>query len=165
MIGNSIPDAHIRDAQKLDSDGLVSLYTLYPRAGGRLDFKDGPEITYQGILYESLPSKLSGQKWTTDGSDPTPRLIIGQPDFDLLPIKGLVHDGYLDGGTVIQKQVLLDDLLKDIAGFRESYFRIKRVESYNRVQLTLLLATASGASGQPFPNRQYTPPAFPWVTI
>tara|TARA_Y100001001_G_scaffold163884_1_gene194228 strand:+ start:8210 stop:8707 length:498 start_codon:yes stop_codon:yes gene_type:complete len=165
VIGTNLPESYIREAQKLDSDGLVSLFTIYPRAGGRLDLKDGPEITYQGVLYESLPVSLSGEKWSADGSSPTPRMVVGQPDFDLLPIKGLVHDGYLDGAPVVRTQVLLEDLIGDVDDNVVSHFKVKRVEAYGRLQLSLLLSTYSGAESQSYPNRQYTPPAFPWVTL
>lgn len=160
-----VPVNQVDDSQKLDADGLVSLFTIYPVVGGQMDVKSGPEATYQGVLYESLPIKLSGEKMSADGSSPTPRLIVGQPDLDLLPIKGLVHAGNLEGARIERRQVLLEDLLDDFDSVRVSYYKVKRVEGYTRTQLTLLLSTFSGAAYQPFPHRQYLPPEFPWVVL
>lgn len=165
MSDNNIPYSQIVDAHKLDTDGMVSLFRLSPPVGGTVDFKNGVEYTYQGLTYESLPCRLSGEKWSADAGTPTPRIMIGQPDLDLLPFKGLVHDGLLEGSTLIRYQVLLEDMLRDLNNKRTTYFKVKRVENYGRQQITLLLSTFSGASRQTYPFRQYTPPSFPWVKI
>jgi phage-related protein len=165
MSNTQIPESQIIDAHKLDADGYVPLFRIYPLVGGQVDIKNGPEVTYLGVEYESLPVKLSGEKWTSDESIPNPRLVVGQPDLDLLPFKGLIHDGYLDGATVIRYQVLLEDLLADVDSKRITHFKIKRVESYGRLQISFLLSSYSGASRQNYPFRQYTPPAFPWVNL
>lgn len=165
MANDSVPYSQIVDAHKLDADGYVSLYRLFPLVGGEVDVKSGPEFQYQGILYESLPVTLKGEKWAVDGSTPTPRFIIGQPDLDLLPFKGLINDGYLEGARLTRYKVLLEDMLADVNSKRVTHFKIKRPESYNRTSIVLLLSTDSGAVGQTYPFRQYIPPAFPWVKL
>lgn len=165
MSDTNIPYSHIVDAHKLDNDGMVSLFRLAPPVGGTVDFKNGVEYEYQGILYESLPCRLSGEKWAADNSTPTPRLVIGQPDLDLLPFKALIHEGLLEGSTITRHKVLLDDMLKDNNYKLTTHFKVKRVEAYGRQQISLLLSTFTGASRQTYPFRQYTPPSFPWVKL
>ena len=160
-----IPASHIIDAHRLDADGKVNLYKIEPLSGGTIYLKSGVEYTYLGNFYESLPVQLSGEKWSSDSSTPMPRMVIGQEDVDLLPFKGLIHDGYLDGGRIVRYEVLLEDMLKQIDAKKTTVFRIKRVEGYSRTKITLQLSTATGAISQSYPFRQYTPPAFPWVEI
>lgn len=161
----SPPVSHVHDAQKLIADAKISLYQLFPLSGGTVYFKPDNPMVWLGQLYEGLPCELSGEKMSADVSTPTPRLSIGQEQVDLLPFKGLVNDGYLDGAKIVRHKVLLDDLLANNNVKETTEFRVKRVENYNRSQIILVLSTYSGATGQTFPHRQYTPPAFPWVRI
>jgi len=165
MSVNTVPTTQIEDAHKLDADGLVSLFKIEPLIGGSVYVKTGISYTYLGNLYEGLPVEVTGEKWSSDISTPTPRMNIGQEDLDLLPFKGLVHDGYLDGAKITRYQVLLDDMLNGVDSKRVTHFKIKRVESYSRTRIVLLLSTFSGAIGQTYPFRQYLPPDFPWVNF
>lgn len=159
------PVNHVQDAQKLTADAKIPLYQMLPASGGTVYFKPDNDITWLGQLYEGLPCELSGEKYSADVSTPTPRLSIGQEQVDLLPFKGLIHDGMLDGAKIIRHKVLLADLLANNNVKETTEFRVKRIENYNRNQIILVLSTYSGASNQTFPHRQYTPPAFPWVRI
>lgn len=161
----TIPANHIVDALKLQADGKVHLYEIYPISGGSLFVKPDNDVTWLGNAYEGLPMQLSGESASNDGSTPTPRLVIGQEDMDLLPFKGLINDGYLDGATIVRKKVLLDDLLANRDIKEATTFRVKRPESYSRTKITLVLATFSAAINQAVPFRQYTPPDFPWVDL
>lgn len=161
----SLPASHITDAQKLIADAEVNLYQLYPLSGGTIYFKNDNDVTWLGNTYEGLPISLSGEKWSSDTSTPTPRLVIGQDNIDLLPFKGLIHDGYLEGARLVRYTVLLANLTANLNFKQVTNFRIKRVESYSRTKITLVLSTASGATNQSYPFRQYVPPAFPWVEI
>ncbi len=159
------PINHVQDAQKLIADAKISLFQLYPLSGGTVYFKADNPVTWLGQLYEGLPCEVTGEKYSADVSTPTPRLAIGQENMDLLPFKGLIHDGYLDGAKIVRHKVLLDDLLANNNVKETTEFRVKRVENYNRSQIILVLTTYSGATGQTFPHRQYLPPAFPWVRL
>jgi hypothetical protein len=107
---------------------------------------------------------VSGEDFSTEKS-PTPRLVIGQEDLDLLPFKGLIHDGYLDGGMLVRKKVLLDDIKANLNVCERTVWRIKRPDQYSRTKISLVLATYSTATNQTLPFRQYVPPAFPWVDL
>lgn len=161
----SFPITHVQDAHKLIADGKVDLFQIMPVSGGTLYLKGDADFTYLGVKYEGIPIGITGEKFSADVSTPTPRMVIGQDNLDLLPFKGLMHDGYLDGARVVRYRVLLDDMLKQLNSKQISYFRVKRVENYSRSKISLLLSTMSGALSQTFPFRQYTPPAFPWVDI
>lgn len=165
MAITTVPYSQVVDAHKLDADGMVSLFKIEPIAGGVVYAKAGVEFTYLGTDYEGLPVQVTGEKWTADTSTPTPRFLIGQEDLDLLPFKGLISDGYLDGAKITRYQVLLTDMLENINSKRTTVFRVKRVESYGRTKIVLLLSTFSGAISQTYPFRQYTPPDFPWVEV
>jgi phage-related protein len=162
---SAIPQGHIADALKLQADGKLHLFEVFPVSGGSIFCKADNPVTWLGLDYEGLPMQLSGEGKSNDGSTPTPRLQIGQEDMDLLPFKGLINDGWLDGATIVRKKVLLDDLLANRDIKETTTFRVKRVESYSRTKVTLLLATFSAAISQTVPFRQYTPPDFPWVDL
>lgn len=161
----TIPQSHIEDAHKLTADGRVMLYQLMPLAGGTIFMKSGIDYKYLDDLYEGLPVQVSGEKWSSDTSTPTPRMVIGQENVDLLPFKGLINDGYLDGAKIVRYEVLLEDMLNQVDAKRVTNFRVKRVEGYSRTKVTLQLSTFTGAINQSYPFRQYTPPAFPWVEL
>lgn len=161
----SIPLSHVEDSQSLLADGEVYLYQLYPVSGGTVYFKNDDTVEWQDETYEGLPVAISGEKQSADTSTPTPRMVIGQDNVDLLPFKGLVHDGYLEGGRIVRFKVLLNDIIEDNNVKSSTTFRIQRVESYSRTKISLILATHSGAVNQTFPHRQYVPPSFPWVKI
>lgn len=161
----AIPVSHIEDAQKLIADAKISLFQLYPLSGGIIYFKNDNNTDWLGNTYEGLPCDLSGEKSSSDTSTPTPRMVIGQENADLLPFKGLVHDGFLDAARIVRHKVLLDDMINNRDIKETSVFRVKRIEGYSRSQISLVLSTYSGAINQTIPHRQYVPPAFPWVQI
>ncbi len=162
---STIPQSHIEDAHKLIADGKVALWQILPVSGGTIYLKGDIDYEYLGNKYEGIPIQISGEKMSADTSTPTPRLLIGQENLDLLPFKGLIHEGYLEGARVIRHKVLLNDMLNQVNAKETTHFRVKRVEGYSRTKITLLLSSASGASNQSYPFRQYTPPAFPWVDL
>lgn len=160
-----LPTSHIADALKLEgADGKVDLWELSPLSGGTIYFKADNDVTWQTFLYEGLPISFSGEEADLQKT-PEPQLTIGQDNLDLLAFKGLINDGYLEGGTVVRKRLLLDDLVNDRNVKQTTYYRIKRVGSYSRTQISLVLSSYSTAVRQTVPFRAYLPPAFPWVDL
>ena len=159
-----LPPNHIANALSLEADGEVWLFELHPLAGGSVYFKSDDSIIWQGNTYEGIPCSLTGEEFDT-AKMPQPRLRIGQEDVDLLPFKGLIHDGYLDGATIIRHKILVDDLINNRNIKQSTYFRVKNPESYSRTQISLVLASYSSAVKQTLPFRQYVPPDFPWVEL
>lgn len=161
----TIPISHVEDAHKLQADAEIFLYELYPISGGALYFKNDNTVTWRGNVYEGIPVSISGEKLSADSSTPTPRLVIGQENVDLLPFKALLNDGHIDYARIVKHKVLLENLKNDLNIKQTTYYRVKKLESYSRSRITLLLSTFSGAVNQSYPFRQYTPPAFPWVDL
>lgn len=162
----SIPQSHVDDALKLIADGEVYLYEIWPLAGGTIYCKSDNDVDWQGHTWEGLPIGFTGEELvTTDGSRPTPRMTIGQQDVDLLPFKGLMFDGGMDYAKIVRHLVKVDDLVNNRNIKQTTYWRVKRVESYSRTKISLVVASFSGAVSQTLPFRQYIPPAFPWVEI
>jgi phage-related protein len=159
-----LPQTHVEDALKLKADGRIHLFELSPLSGGTIYFKDDNDVTWQGNTYEGLPCSLSGEEFRTEGT-PTPKLTIGQDNLDLLPFKGLINDGKLDGATLVRKTLLLDDLINNRNIKQVTTFRVKRIDEYSRTKITVTLASFSQAQSQTLPFRQYVPPAFPWVDL
>ena len=160
----ALPISHVEDALKLQADAKIHLFELTPVTGGTIYFKADNEATWRGQLYEGIPCAITGEEFSTEKA-PTPRLTIGQEDLDLLPFKGLINDGHLDGATLVRKTVLLDDLINDRNIYQRTTWRVKRPDSYSRSKISLVLATYSTAHNQTVPFRQYMPPAFPWVDL
>lgn len=161
---SNIPIEHIQDGQKLVADGEIDLFELTPKGGGTVYFKNDNEATWQGHLYEGLPVSFTGVKKTATGGALAPKLTIGDNTVDLSPFKPLIFDGWLDNADIRHVHLLLDSLLLDRPIFEERFYRVKRVEEYQRMWISMQLATASDFLGSTLPRRQYHPPAFPSVT-
>ena len=160
----TLPANRIEDALKLKADAIIDLFELNPLIGGTVYFKADNSVTWRGNLYQGLPCQLSGEEKDTKAT-PTPRMTIGQEDADLLPFKALVHDGLLDGATIIKRSVLLADLKANLDIKSTVYYRVKRIEGYSRNQISMVLASFSSAVNQTMPFRQYLPPSFPYVDL
>lgn len=163
-MANSFPVSHITDALTLQgADAKIALFELSPTSGGTIYFTPDNEQTWLGRTYEAIPCSLTGEEFDLEKT-PEPQLRIGQENLDLLPFKGLVFDGHLEGATLVRKEVLLDNLLNNRDIKQTSYFRVKRVGEYSRIAISLILSSYSSATRQTVPFRQYLPPEFPYVT-
>lgn len=159
----AIPASHIADAQLLEADAIIELFTLTPTVGGTIYFKPGADATWQGQTYTGLPVTLTGVKKSADSNTQQPRLSIGTPDIDMSLFKPLVFDGYVDGATLVYMRVLLAHLLSNTNIKETKTYRVKRIEAYSRSQIVLGLSTSSDAMQFTIPNLQYYPPDFPAV--
>lgn len=163
---STIPLEHIKDSHQLIADGRVELFELTPSGGtGVIRFKNDNDITWRGNTYTGLPCSLSGERRSADGGNSMPKLQLGQPNIDLSQFKGLVYDGYLDNAVVVRITILLDNLLNNRLIREISTYRVKRVESYSRSQISLQLATLSDSLGFSMPYRTFVPPAYPSVQM
>lgn len=163
-MADSFPTSHISDALTLEgADGRVDLYELSPTNGGTIYFTADSPLTWRGRLYEAIPCSLTGEEFDLEKT-PEPQLRIGQENLDLLPFKGLVFDGHLEGATLVRKRVLLDNLINNRDIKQTTYFRVKRVGEYSRIAISLILSSYSSAVRQTLPFRQFLPPEFPYVS-
>jgi phage-related protein len=163
---STIPSAQIQDAHKLTADGKLALFELVPNDGsGTVRFKEDKTLSWRGFEYTGIPLTFTGEKKSAQTGTGQPTLTIGDQQVDLSPFKPFVYDGYLDGAEVVKYDVLLDDALNNRAVFTRTFYRVRRVPSYGRLQIVLQLATVSDSLGFTMPARQYYPPAFPTVQI
>jgi phage-related protein len=162
----NIPVEHVADAHKLNADGFIELFELVPADGsGTVRFKADADATWRSNAYAGLPLLFSGENRSAQGGAPQPRLAIGQQNIDLSAFKPLVYDGGLDAAIVIKIEILLDDMKNNRLIRRQTFYRVRRIESYSRSQINLVLASLSDSLGFSMPFRQYYPPSFPAVQI
>jgi phage-related protein len=162
----TIPDEQIVDAHKLSADAEIDLFQLTPSGGGgTIHFKADDEVTWRGTVYYGLPIVFSGDGASAQGGASQPRLAIGNENTNLSMFKPLVFDGTIDGASVIRTHILLDDLVNNRLVRTLFYYRVRRVESYNRNSINLQLSSQSDALSFTMPFRSFLPPAFPAVTL
>lgn len=160
-----VDDTNFEQAQTLAPDAEIVLFEIITRSGASVFIKSGPEVTYLGDTYESVPVSLSAEKRSADGESERPALAIGGDDLDLSSLKPALATGELDGGTVIKHVVELEDLKNNVNVKLTSSYRIKQVQSYSRYKISLILARFSPSSQTTIPYRKYTRPAYPYVKI
>lgn|SRR3990167_3639267 len=161
-----IPATHIEDAHKLQADGRIDLYELTPAIGvGVLRFTHASDITWGGNIYTGIPVAMTGEKKTADGSASAPKMVIGQENINLSAFKPLISDGGLDLARITRHRVLRVNIETDTAISELSIFRVKRVESYSRLQIILQLASDTESMSFTLPFRQFVPPDFPSVSV
>jgi phage-related protein len=162
----NIPASHIVDAHKLTADGRIDLFEMTPAGStGILRFKADNDVEWRGNAYTGLPVTLSGEDKSATNGSAQPRMIIGQPNINLSFFKPLVYDEGFDGATIVKISILLADVLANNLIRQQTFYRVKRVESYSRTQINLILATLSDSLSFSMPFRQYFPPDFPAVQI
>lgn len=163
---NPVPFEHIVDAHKLTADGDIDLFELSPASGsGVLRFKADNDVNWRGNLYAGLPLQFATDGTSTDKGSDLPKMIIGQPNIDLSLFKPLIFDGGLDGATIVRYSLLLTNLINNASIYERKFYRVKRVEGYDRTSVTLQLASLSDSLAFSLPFRQYIPPDFPSVQL
>jgi len=160
-----VDQTNIESSQELAPDAEIVLFELTTRTGATVFFKSGPEQSYLGDLYESVPCALSGEKRTADGSPERPSLTIGGDDVDLAALKPALFSGQVDGGTLIKYTVELEDMLNNVNNKIVTKYSIKQVKDYNRFSINLVLGRFSPNSSTTIPYVKYTRPAYPHVKL
>lgn len=160
------PSEHITDSQILSPDAEIDLYELTPIGEvGVFRFKNDNTQSWLGNEYLGLPLEFSGESSNSEGSMPQPQLIIGETDIDLSIFKALVFDGSIDGASITKHTVLLQNLLNNVNVKVTRSYRVKRVNDYSSMRISLSLASFSPSGPSTLPFRQFIPPAFPFVRL
>lgn len=160
-----VDTTNFENSQKLAPDAEITLFHLTTKTGASVYFKSGPEVTYLGDTYESVPCGITAEKRSVDGAPERPTLTIGGDDVDLAMLKPALFSGEVDGGQLTKYVVELDDLIANNNVKVTSNYRIKQVKDYNRFNISLILARFSPAAQTTIPYLKYTRPAFPHVQI
>jgi phage-related protein len=160
------PTEHIDDSLKLLADGEVVLFEITPSDGtGVLRVKPDNDVEWLGNTYVGIPIQLTGEKKQSDTGFANPRLTIGQENVDLSLFKPLIADGSLDNAKITKITVLLDNLRANRDVKEIMTYRVKQVQGYSSIQITLLLATYSDSLGFELPIMAYDQPDFQAVQL
>lgn len=165
-MSTTIPSQHIDDSQKLIADGMVTLFEITPAGStGVIRVKSDDTVTWQGFEYTGIPIAITGEKRQSDSGLANPRLTVGQDNIDISLLKPLVFDGSLDNARIKKITVLSENLKNNLNVKEEVLYRVKRVESYTRTRISLILATYSDSLGFELPYKSYESPDFPAVLL
>ena len=158
------PTSHVEESLKLTPDAVVHLYEIRMRNnGGLVRIKDNETVTWQGMLFESCPIKITGDDRTAEGADARPTLTVVNPYGLFTPY---ILAGRIEYAIVIRKSVLRENLLADVNIYEQRMWRIRRIVQLIAAQsITVELANMSDGPGFQIPVRQFLPPDFPAVTI
>ena len=160
------PAEHIDDSLKLIADGEVVLFEITPSDGtGVLRIKPDNDVTWLGHTYTGIPMQLTGEKRQSDTGFANPRLTIGQENIDLSIFKPLIADGSLDNAKIKKITVLLDNIENNRDVKETMTYRVKQVQGYSSIQISLLLATYSDSLGFDLPIMAYDQPDFQAVQM
>lgn len=153
------------NAQLLSPDAEVVLYELTTNSGSTIFFKTGPEVTYLGDTYLSVPVSLSKESRSVEADRQRQTMTIGSDDYDLGILKSTLFSGQVDGSTVLKHVVELEDLKADNNLKNTSEYTVKQVEGYSRSRISLVLGRFSPSPQTTIPYKKYQRPAFPYVRL
>ncbi len=163
--------AHIREAQKLDPDALVELYTLdttmltniygQPGAGDVLLFCSGAlggsPVVFNGLTYTPMPIEASGFEWNGQGKLPRPKLKIANISGLAAGLTYQFTD--LLGAEVTRLRTFrkfLDGMPEadPTAVFEPDVFRVDRKSHQSKAYVEFELAAAFDQQNVRLPKRQ-----------
>lgn len=158
----SIPASHIAEAHGLETDGYPKLFQIDLIGGGHLYFRDGPAITWWGILWESNGVMLSDVRKSASDDLNRPRLVIRNPDGVYCT---LVDQGLLNRAIVTRFTVRRTDLEAGTVAYQKHQWRVARILENNRVNVTAELRSALDGQMSVVPADVYVPPEYPMVSL
>ena len=158
------PVSHLEEAQKLTAEALVDLYTItLKNMPVVFRFKNDDEATWQGLKFEGMATRMTGDNRSADGEESRPVLQIMNPlgIFNSAAVKG-----QLDLAVVKRQRVRRDHLLNNVNIFDQRMWRVGRVrELISGQSISLELRNMTEGANFQIPARMFTPPEFPMVTF
>ena len=180
--GNVPPEEHLKDAVKLQADGIVDLFEFNLISGGVFRLKDN-ETVYWGTHWEQqngvpvkvankwqgLPIQLSGFSMGSNDQVYRPTLSIANPSLEAGNREGVfsryILDNLLEGATVYRYRVLYSDLMSNKVRYLRQIWRVCRIISLTKQSVSMELRTLSDNVNAVIPARRFVPPEFPLVTL
>lgn len=153
------------NSQLLSPDAQIVLFELTTNSGSTIYFKTGPEVTYLGEQYLSVPNVLSSEIRSVDGETQRQTLTIGADGYDLGIFKSVLFSGEVDGASVLKHVVELENLRNNVNFKLTSHFTVKQVEGYSTSRISLVLGRFSPSRETTVPYVKYLRPAFPFVRL
>ncbi len=158
------PQSHLEESLKLTADSTVDLYEVALKQDPIIfRFKDGPTVTYQGQVYESMACSISGDMRSAEGEESRPILRVVNPF-------GIFNQAVLNGqgelAVVKRRRGLRTHLEDDVNIFDQRMWYVSRVrELISGQALTLELRNMTEGPNFQIPVRMFIPPEFPFVTF
>lgn len=160
---SDIPQPYIDEAHKLDASGLVELFQITLLGGaGILRFTPYKEVTWQGQLWESIPSKLTETGTQVMGEATRPKFTLPNPEG---VFSTYIHMGVLEGAIVVRNRVSPEDVENNINRFIRSTWRVSKILTLSKNLVSMELRTAMDGHNYKIPTDCYFPPDYPHVTL
>jgi phage-related protein len=159
------PTSHLEEALKLEADGLVDLWKVTLVGTDTptiLRFRNGPEVTWQGNLYESMACQLSGESEKASDERSRPTFSVMNPDNIFGPF---ADAGYLELAQVVRYRLLQQHLLANSNIFQQNTWIVGRVTSVSRQVISMELRRLTDQPQWHTPARSFMPPEYPFVVI
>lgn len=156
------PQEHLQDSVSLEPDGIVDLFYVVLTEGGQLYLKANDTVTWQGNTYEGTMIKIDGVSQSSGDEISRPRLTVANPDG---MFSALVSQNLLENAIVTRYRVLRKDIDADINQYRLQTWKVTRVSSLTRIQITLELREQLDGQFFVVPARMFMPPEYPFVSL
>lgn len=153
---------HKEDAHQLEADGIAELFIINLLNGGEIALRAGPTVLWQNTNFESIAIKIDGIGQNAEEEASRPTLKIANPEA---MFSTMIRDGALDGAFVTRYKVLHSDLEADNNQYRSQTWRVRRVQSLTRNNVTLELRDQMDGQFFKTPARMFIPPEFRQVTL
>lgn len=157
---------HIAESQKLTADAEVDLFIMTLKNSTIYRFNNLHTLVYRGDTYEGLACQLTGDKRTADPEESRGILKIINPEgvFNV-PAKNHLFDY----ATITRKRVLRANLEGNVnVSVTRTWFisRVRELIGGQSITFELRnLTEGASSSGFLIPNRTFTPPLFPIVSL
>jgi phage-related protein len=160
----TVPISHLSEAQQLTADALVDLYEIRLKFKDVIfQFKDGPQVTWQGDIYQSMACQMSGDNRAADGEESKVTLRIMNP---LGIFNHAAINGDIDLATVFRYRVRANHLANNTNIFQRRMWWVGRIpELVDDQGISLELRNMTEGPNFKVPVRAYYPPEFPSVTL
>lgn len=158
----SLAPTHEEDAQSLTGDGYVDLFEITLTNNSKLFLKADNDVTWQGQDYEGTAIQITGVGHSSSEENKRPSLAMANPDG---VFSAFIASGTIDNAVVKRIRVLREDLLVDSNVFRQQSWKIRRVVTLNKEQITVELRDQLDGQFFLVPGRMFLPPEFPQVSL
>lgn len=160
----SAPKSHLEESLLLTADAPVDLYTIILKvSGAEFPFTADRTVTWQGVEYEGIACRMSGDSQNADGEESRPLLQLMNP-FGVFNTPAI--NGLLDYATVIRKRVLGRNVTNNVNIFEQRMWYVGRIRELVAGQgISFELRNMTEGANFQIPCRMYIPPEFPMVTL
>ena len=162
MARTDVPSTILDTTQELSPEPLVRLYRIALQSGPTFYLSPNQQETWQGNTYDSIPCTMTDMSMEADGK-------MNRPKFTFVNPAGIftssVASGAMNNAIITRYRVLRSDLDLDNSFALSEAYRVSRVVTINKAQITLELRDVLDGHNFTLPARSYYPPEFPSVSL